>query len=115
MKKKRKQIITSLIKDGLVNLKLVNGLNAAGLNASNYNISIGDTIFVLMGFKDDHLNDLIFENVYLAISGKVKNIDFSNSMEELEKLSEEIYFELLFAKEICDIKGEKNIKQNTVE
>ena len=108
IKKKRKQIITSLIKDGLVNLKLINGLNAAGLNASSYHISIGDTIFVLMGFKDDHLNDLIFENVYLAISERVKDIDFTNSMEELEKLSEEIYFELLFAKEICEIKSEKN-------
>jgi len=114
--KKRKQIITSLIKDGLVNLKLVNGLNAAGLNANNYHISIGDTIFILMGFKNDHLNDLIFENVYLAISEKVKDIDFSNSTEELQKLSEDIYSELLFAKEVCDIKSEKNnIKQDKVK
>jgi hypothetical protein len=107
-RKKRKRIIISLIRDGLVNLKLLNGLKAAGLDASDYNISVGDTIFVLMGFKNDHLNDLIFENVYLAISERVKYIDFSVSMEKLDALSEEIYSELLFAKEICDIKSEKN-------
>jgi hypothetical protein len=102
--KKRKALIIGLIKDGLINSKLVNGLNSLGLDANDYNISVGDTIFVLMGFKNDELNDLIFENVYLAISEKIKYIDFSVSREELERLSEEIYAELLFAKEICDIK-----------
>lgn len=108
-RKEQKALIVGLIKDGLINHKLINGLNALGLNADNYNISIGDTIFALMGFKNDELNDLIFENVYLAISEKVKQIDFSVSMEELERLSEEIYTELLFAKEICDIKQENKI------
>ena len=105
-RKKQKALVVGLIKDGLINQKLVNGLNSLGLNASNYSISIGDTIFALMGFKNNDMNDLIFENVYLAISEKVKYIDFSDSMEELEKLSEEIYTELLFAKEICEIKKE---------
>jgi hypothetical protein len=108
-RKKQKTLIIGLIKDGLINSKLVNGLNSLGLDASNYSISIGDTIFALMGFKNDELNDLIFENVYLAISEKVKYIDFSVSMEELERLSEEIYATLLFAKEICDIKQENKL------
>jgi hypothetical protein len=103
-RKKQKDLVVGLIKDGLINLKLINGLNSLGLNANDYSISVGDKIFVLMGFKDDRLNDLIFENVYLAISERVKHIDFSITVEELETLSEEIYTELLFAKEICDIK-----------
>ncbi len=108
IRKKQKDLVIGLIKDGLINLKLINGLNSLGLNANDYSISVGDKIFALMGFKDDDLNDLIFENVYLAISEKVKHIDFSVSTEELEKLSEEIYGELLFAKEICDIRQENN-------
>jgi hypothetical protein len=102
--KKRKALIIGLIKNGLINSKLVNGLNSLGLNANDYSISLGDTIFVLMGFKNDGLNDLIFENVYLAISERIKYIDFSVSMEELERLSQEIYTALLFAKESCEIK-----------
>ena len=105
--KKKKALVIGLIKDGLINSKLVNGLNSLGLDANDYNISVGDTIFVLMGFKNDELNDLIFENVYLAISEKIKYIDFSVSMEELERLSEEIYTELLFAREICDKEKKK--------
>jgi hypothetical protein len=112
-RKKQKKLIIGLIRDGLINMKLVNGLNSLGLNANDYNISIGDTIFVLMGFKNDRLNDLIFENVYLAIAEKVKHIDFSVPTEDLERLSEEIYAELLFAKEICYIKQEKDKKKNT--
>ena len=78
--KKKKALVIGLIKDGLINSKLVNGLNSLGLDANDYNISVGDTIFVLMGFKNDELNDLSFENVYLSISEKIKYIDFSVSM-----------------------------------
>ncbi len=66
-----------------------------------------------MGFKNDRLNDLIFENVYLVIAEKVKHVDFSVSIDELGRLSEEIYAELLFAKEICYIKQEKDKTKNS--
>ena len=111
-RKKNKSIILKLIRDGLINLKLINGLIASGLDAHDYRISIGDAIFVLMGFKNNKIHDFIFDNVYLAISEKVKDIDFSVSMKKLNELSEMIYEELLFAKGICDIEDER-VKDNT--
>jgi hypothetical protein len=93
-----KELILSLIRDSLINMKLISGLNFLGLNANDYNLYLGDTIFLLMGFEDDERSDLIFENVYLGNAEKVNSIDFSLSRDELDLLSMEIYNELLFAK-----------------
>ena len=82
------------------NPPFINGLIASCLDAHDYRISISDAVFVLMDFKNTKMHDLIFDNVYLAISEKVKDIDFSISMKKLNELSETIYSELLFAKEI---------------
>lgn len=94
------KLIISLIRDSLINMKLVSGLNALGLNADDYHTYIGDTIFSLMGFNKNEKSDLIFENVYLANAEKVRHISFSYSTEELDKLSKEIYDELVFAKDL---------------
>jgi hypothetical protein len=93
-----KQLILSLIRDSLINLKLISGLNSLGLNANDYSLYLGNTIFLLMGFDKSEQSDLIFENVYLANAEKVNQIHFS--IEELDVLSKEIYNELLFAKNI---------------
>jgi hypothetical protein len=42
--------------------------------------------------------------VKVSTTEKVRFIDFSQSTKDLDKLSEEIYKELLFAKEVCDKK-----------
>ena len=94
-----KQLTIRLIRDSLINLKLVSGLNDLGLHADNYTSFLSDTIFLLMGFQDHPQSDLIFENVFLKNAEKVKSIDFSFSKVKLDKLSEEIYEELVFAKE----------------
>jgi hypothetical protein len=99
-----KQLIIKLIRDSLISIKLISGLNSLGLNADDYAQFLGDTIFELMGFENSEQSDLIFENVYLGNAEKVRSIDFSQSTEDLDKLSEEIYKELLFAKEVCDKK-----------
>lgn len=104
MMEANKQLIIKLIKDSLINIKLVSGLNSLGLNAGDYTLFLGDTIFELIGFPSSEQSDLIFENVYLANAEKVRHVDFSQSTKELDKLSEEIYKELLFAKEVCDKK-----------
>jgi hypothetical protein len=93
-----KELILSLIRDSLINMKLISGLNFLGLNANDYNLYLGNTIFLLMGFENDERSDLIFESVYLANAEKVKSIDFSLSTNELDLLSIEIYNELMFAK-----------------
>lgn len=94
-----KQLIISLIRDSLINTKLVSGLNFLGLHADNYTLYLGDTIFELMDFPSSEQSDWIFENVYMGNAEKVRSIDFSLSTDELDRLSNEIYNELLFAKE----------------
>jgi hypothetical protein len=93
-----KELILRLIRDSLINIKLISGLNFLGLNANDYSLYLGDSIFFLMGFENDERSDLIFENVYLANAEKVKSIDLSQSKNELDLLSLEIYNELVFAK-----------------
>lgn len=89
----KKELIISLIKDDLVNDKLVNGLIDIGLNPGDYFLHLSETIFKLMGFEDNMMTDEIF-NHYLRLSQKAKHIDISNSNGQLEALANEIYNEL---------------------
>jgi hypothetical protein len=94
----KQELILALIRDNLINMKLVSGLNALGLIADDYYLNLGDTVFKLMGFEASEKSDLIFENVFMANSEKVSQIDFSTSRDEIMRLSMEIYRELLFVK-----------------
>jgi hypothetical protein len=97
-----KELVIRLIKDSLISFKLISGLNALGLNANDYTSSLGDTIFLLMGLQNHQKSDFIFESVFLTHAEKVRYIDFSSSMQELDALSEEVYEALEFAKGICN-------------
>lgn len=101
----KRDLILSLIQDNLINLKLVTGLNSLGLIVDDYYLNLGDTIFKLMGIKSGEQSDLLFERVFLTISEKVSEIKFSESKDELTRLSMKIYDELVFAKGICDNKA----------
>jgi hypothetical protein len=105
--KNQQELIICLIRDSLINIKLTSGLNALGLNADDYHLYLGDTIFSLMDLDANEHCDVIYESVYLANAQKVKHINFSFSTEELDALSKEIYHELIFAKEIYGIKKEE--------
>ena len=96
------ELLIRLIKDSLINTKLISGLNSLGLIADDYTLSLGDTIFLLMGFSASEQNDFIFDNVYLTNAEKVNEMKSPLSPEELDSLSKEIYNALLFAKGICD-------------
>lgn len=95
-------LIISLIRDSLINFKLISGLNNLGLNADDYHTYLGDTIFKLMGLEGHKQTDMLFEKVYLANAEKVKFISFATSTIELDVLSKEIYDELLLAKGIVE-------------
>jgi hypothetical protein len=97
-----KELVISLIKDNLINLKLITGLNHLGLIADDYYLGLGDTIFKLMGFEASEQSDLIFETVFMGNSEKIAQIDIAGSLDELNLLSMEIYNELLFVKGISD-------------
>jgi len=88
-----KQLILSLIKDDLINSKLVYGLIDVGLNAENYFLCLGETIFKLMRFEDNKAREIVFER-YIELSKKAMFIDISESQKPLDGLVLEIYEEL---------------------
>jgi hypothetical protein len=94
---KEKKLLLTLIKDDMINLKLVNGLNAIGLSSGNYFLHLSETIFELMGFKDTERTEHIYQR-YIQLTNKVMFIDISESHMLLDKLADEIYGEL--AKEL---------------
>jgi hypothetical protein len=95
--KNKKKLILSLIKDDLINAKLVNGLNEIGLNADNYFLHLSDTIFKLIGFEDNEETEIIFER-YLELAKRALFIDISQSHKPMDDLALQIYTELLSRK-----------------
>lgn len=95
--KNKKKLILSLIKDDLINTKLVTGLNQAGLNADHYFLHLSDTIFKLMGFEDNDETETILEQ-YIELSKKAMILDISQSKEPMDDLALQIYTEILSRK-----------------
>ena len=87
----------ALIKDNLINAKLVSGLNALGLNADDYLLHLPETIFTLMEFKTNLQREILFDQ-YFLLSNKVEQIDIIKFPELLNELVSEIYDRLLEAK-----------------
>ena len=85
-----RQLILSLIKDDLINSKLVNTLNSIGIDASDYGIKAGDLVFMLMGFKDSPHTELIRDH-YLELSKRTKHIDVAGHAKLFHGLALEIY------------------------
>jgi hypothetical protein len=87
-----KELVISLIKDDLINKKLVNGLIGIGLDAGNYFLHLSEKIFALMGFDDDQSNEF-FER-YMELAKAAMLIDISESNEPMDDLAVQIYSEL---------------------
>jgi hypothetical protein len=88
--------IISLIRDDLINSKLVCSLSAIGLNATDYHLHLSDTIFQLIGYNDDHYRDEIFA-LYVERGKKAMSINIAVSPSGLDELAREI-FQLLHEK-----------------
>jgi hypothetical protein len=67
------------------------------LNADDYLLHLGDTIFTLMGFEESRETESTFE-YYLDLTNRVKYIDISKSRQQFDELALEIYNELLLRK-----------------
>lgn len=65
-----KELIISLIKDDLRNMRLTYGLSELGLIAEKYSLQLNRTILLLMGFDKEQLDDDIYDkyNRYLTIT-----------------------------------------------
>lgn len=89
----REKLIISLIRDDLLNSKLVSTLDELGLQAGPYFLNLGDTIFKLMGFSDGPAAEQVYRH-YLQLSKKARHIAPGQAHAGLQKLAREIYLEL---------------------
>jgi hypothetical protein len=93
-----KQLIISLIKDDLINTKLISGLENLGIDAGLYLLGISDAIFVLMGIDNDEQGEELFEYYLDLRDGKLLRVDLKESYEVIDGLVLEIYDALLAKK-----------------
>ena len=91
MKAASKQLIISLIKDDLIHTKLINGLDAMGLEALDYHIHLSETVFDLLGFADNSDDDFEF---YLSELKRARRLSIRKNREAFDVLALSIYTEL---------------------
>jgi hypothetical protein len=84
------KIIKSLIKDELINTKLILGLNELGLDAGLYQLHLSQTILNLIGIK---IGDSEFEKFDLYFD-EVNKINIEDT-KKLNKLTDKIYTYLI--------------------
>lgn len=87
----RKDLILSLIKDDLINTKLVDSLNALGLQADEYRLHASITVMKLMRIKATPQRWEQIFNEYLERTRKVLRIDTGGSPRLVDSLALEIY------------------------
>ena len=81
----------------VLNSRLVNGLNALSLNADDYLLRLGQTIFDLMGYEQTGESEQVFER-YMELCEQALLVDISGSTKNLDKLALQIYKELVIQK-----------------
>lgn len=89
-----KELITSLLKAELRNTKLINGLNAAGALVENFYTDLATDIFQLIGFQDSERDDELYDFYYNMLESLTEQ-ETDDFLEDLHKLSLELYNELL--------------------
>ena len=80
------KLILSLIKDDLIHSKLVNNLIDTGINVSHYHLHLGNIIFELLGFKEDHYSDKVYD-LYIELQKKARLINITISTTALDELA----------------------------
>lgn len=91
------KLIISLIKDDLINSKLVNGLIDIGIDAGAYYLHLDTTIFKLIGYANDSYSEEIYEK-YRDLAMQSKHIDISQNNTGLDPLALQLYHFLLHSK-----------------
>ena len=90
----QKALILSLIRDDLINRKLVDGLRNLGMDADMYMLHLSSTIFGLLQVQDSFEGDKLFAK-YERLSAKATAIDIHTSHQPLDALALEIYTYLM--------------------
>lgn len=86
-----KKDLINLIKDDLIYTRLVYGLELLGLNMDKYSLTLNETIFKLMGIKDN--NEDFFEK-YIEDCRVIHTIDIFKSPELLNDVALRLYKQL---------------------
>jgi hypothetical protein len=84
----QQEIIIRLIKDHLVNTRLINGLYDLGIYMDDYHLHLSDTIFKMMGIPDED------EELYLAYLDwctKISKTEVLRDQQLLDGYAREIY------------------------
>ena len=81
-------IIITLIKDHMVNTRLINGLNALGWHSTDYYLHLTDIIFKLVGLHDEH--EELFE-AYLDWCNRMAEKDIFHDEAQLHRYATDIY------------------------
>lgn len=97
---KTEKLVISLIKDDLINLRLVHGLNALGLDAESYYTNLSSTIFGLMGIQTNDERMVKILESYIDSGKRVLRIDFEDHRDDLDELAVDIYDSLVSLKKM---------------
>jgi hypothetical protein len=88
----QQEIIIRLIKDHLVNTRMMNGLYNLGIYADDYHLHLSDTIFKMIGIPDE--NEEIYL-VYLDWCSRISQTEVLRDQKLLDAYAREIYAVLL--------------------
>lgn len=102
-----KDLLMPLLRDHLVSYRLIEGLSNIGLDTLDYSLSLGDTIFAMMGFGSSAEDEKLFEK-FLNWSEKVLVIEFTITEDkQLNDLCQDIYRKLKKQQKIRKLKTRK--------
>ena len=86
----QEKLILSLIKDDLINMRLVYGLEDLGLGADDYYLHLKETILDLMGFTQTQRNDDMYAQ-FMDRMWAVRCLSIEQGHHVLDALAREIY------------------------
>jgi hypothetical protein len=92
-----RELVIAMIRDDLVNHRLLTGLYDLGLVTELYFLNMSQTVFDYMGISSKTENDRNYER-YIQLKEEVMQFDLSEGREELNALAEKIYGELVTMK-----------------
>ena len=85
-----KTIVTNLIKQDLINWKMIHSLQKVQVRADDYQLDIGSIIFEMMNLENRKDVDEIFEK-YMELSKPILKLSVSQSNRKIDVLASKIY------------------------
>ena len=89
----KKQLILALLKNDLINARLVYGLQTMGLDAGEYLLDLGGLTMRLMGFTKTQRTDELY-HTYETLLQRVTQVDIMASHAPLDALALDMYARL---------------------